>query len=483
MFYTLFITISLILLGTYIALNFTIGKNSEIFDNITNKILKISAITYCILSIMSIILPNSLLLSYSNEDLALTPISKGLVVVEWLSKVAFIVLPLAVFTSNRTIRNISIYFTTIVTILQVIMYPQYLECFTSTIGRGLNSISVLGEGTKEFLINPIFRGVFIGIIWGVQLLIPIILSIKDKHLFNFKSLKEYGYFFLALPLIILSSIPIYAPQHLFGGYSETIFDAWSLPHIIWLITVIVEIVTIFLVLRKKDTDIKMIVLYVLSLSLLMQYNQMFGAISINVKRLPFQLCNIGSYLVLVSLITKSKKIFDFTVIVNVVGVIFALAVPDLDGEGLFYLYNMHFILEHTNVLVVPILALLLNIFPRLDRKSFKHFFIGFSVYFVAMLILGTLFNGIAVIKDNDFYSANYLFMFDQEVAADLMPFLGELFNTQIHMGAFTLYPVIQPIVYVVFIFICIIVFGIIQLIYFLKDRITKKQTKKETIQE
>lgn len=118
----------------------------------------------------------------------------------------------------------------------------------------------------------------------------------------------------------------------------------------------------------------MLVLYILALSLLMQYNQMFGAISINIERLPFQLCNIGSYLILVALITKSKKIFNFTVIVNVVGVRFALAVPDLDGEGLFYLYNMHFILEHTNVLVVPILALLLNIFPRLDKKSFKHFF-------------------------------------------------------------------------------------------------------------
>ena len=119
----------------------------------------------------------------------------------------------------------------------------------------------------------------------------------------------------------------------------------------------------------------MLVLYILALSLLMQYNQMFGAISLNIERLPFQLCNIGSYLILVALITKSKKIFDFTVIVNVVGVIFALAVPDLDldGEGLFYLYNMHFILEHTNVLVVPILALLLKIFTRLDRKSLKHF--------------------------------------------------------------------------------------------------------------
>ena len=70
---------------------------------------------------------------------------------------------------------------------------------------------------------------------------------------------------------------------------------------------------------------------------------MFGAISMSIKRLPFQLCNIGAYLILLSLITENKRIFNFTLIVNVIGVLFALFLPDLDGEGLFYLYNMHFI--------------------------------------------------------------------------------------------------------------------------------------------
>ena len=206
---------------------------------------------------------------------------------------------------------------------------------------------------------------------------------------------------------------------------------------------------------------------------------MFSAISINIERLPLQLCNIGSFLILFALIFKNRKIFNFTVIVNVVGVLFALAMPDLDGEGLFYLYNMHFILEHTNVIVVPILALLYGLFPRLDRHALKHYFIGFCIYFASVWLLGTMFNAIASSTGNSFWSANYLFMFDQATAMELVEFLGVLFNPAIKLWHFTFYPVIQLVVFVVFNLICLLVFFSIQLIYKLKDKISnhKKLTE------
>ena len=160
-----------------------------------------------------------------------------------------------------------------------------------------------------------------------------------------------------------------------------------------------------------------------------------------------------------------------------------MAMPDLDGEGLFYLYNMHFILEHTNVIVVPILALLFGLFPRLDKKALKHYLIGFAIYFVAVWLLGKIFNSIAVTTGNDFWSANYLFMFNQEVAAGFIGFLGTLFNPAWSIGNFTIYPLIQLVVFLVFNVICLIVFFTIQLIYFIKDKIYKNkkvEVKNET---
>lgn len=468
MFYVLFTLLVAGVLGTYFISKYALKFDSEKLDKIVNKSLKIGVIAYCAISLISIILPNALNLSYSETEIEVLGF-KGLAIVKWLSSLAFIMLPLAVFFKNRIVRNVAIYICPIISIVQFIVYPELLEVFTSPLGRGVNSLAIASEGFKSFMINPTFRGIVFALTLALELLVPIILAFQEKHIFDVKNVKEWGMSALVLGATLFSCMPISVPQHLFG-YSNVIFDAWTLPHILWIVFVVLEVAILYYIFRNKNHEDKMIMLFILSLSLLMQYNQMFGAISINIERLPLQLCNVGSYLVLLVLITKSKKLFDFAVIVNVVGVLFALAMPDLDGEGLFYLYNMHFIFEHTNVLVVPILALLLKIFDRLDKKSLKHFFFGFLIYFGVIFVLGTIFNGIAKSTGNSFYSANYLFMFDKETAAGFIPFLGDLFNVNFSIGSLTFYPLMLVTVYVVFNVICLLVFYGIQLIYLLRGK-------------
>ena len=477
MFYLFtFLSIALVLTGFILAKRFV--KNKEKFDNIIWKTLKISVVVFCVISFLTILLPDAFALCFDNEALTLSYKEVSFAIVRWFSTLSFIMLPIAVFFKSRTIRNIVIYFCSIMTIVSICYYPAYLEVFTSTMGRGINSIPVVSESVKQFLINPIFRSIIFGLINVLALSIPVVLAIQEKHIFNFKSGKEYLNFFLVLIFSLLGCVPIYVPQHIFG-YSNILFDVGSVAHILWIVSVIAEIIVLYFVFRKKDSETKRIVCLVMSLALILQYNQMFSAISINIARLPLQLCNIGSFLILFSLIFKNRKIFNFTVIVNVVGVLFALAMPDLDGEGLFYLYNMHFILEHTNVIIVPILALLYGLFPRLDKKALKHYLIGFAIYFVAVWILGTMFNAIALSSGNDFWSANYLFMFDQATAAGFIEFLGSLFNPAWTIGKITIYPIIQLTVFVVFNVLCLIVFFTIQLIYKIKDKITKKKKVEE----
>jgi len=473
MFYLFTILALALVIGGYITAKCLV-KNKEKFKKVISKTLKISVIVYCVITFLSIFLPDAFALCFDAENLVLNYKEISFAIVRWFTTLSFIMLPLAVFYKNRTIRNIAIYFCSIMTVVSIVYYPAYLEAFTSTMGRGLNSISVLSEGFKSFLINPIFRSFVLGLLIVLGLSIPVILAIEEKHVFNIKSGKEWLNFGLVLVFSLLGCIPIYVPQHLFG-YSNVIFEAWTLPHIIWVLSVITEIIVLYFIFRKKDAEIKHLLCLVMSLSLLLQYNQMFSAISINIARLPLQLCNIGSFLILFALIFKNNKIFNFTVIVNVVGVLFALAMPDLDGEGLFYLYNMHFILEHTNVIIVPILALMFGLFPRLNKKALKHYLIGFAIYFVSVWLLGTIFNSIAVSTGNDFWSANYLFMFNQEVAAGFIGFLGTLFNPAWHIGSFTIYPLIQLVVFVVFNVICLIVYFTIQLVYIIKDKIYKNK--------
>ena len=476
MFYLISSIVIAVLIATYCVLRFCVFKENEKFRNVINKILKISVIVYVCLMLVSVILPDAFALSYSKEDLASMPARRGYAIVRWFSMVSFVCLPIAVFYKNRTIRNIAIYFGSIMTIVQICFFKEYLTDFTSTAGRGLNSISVISENFKQFLINPTFRSVWFGILMCLQLVIPVVLAIQEKHLYEFKNKKEYLYFFITLPCIILSALPIYVLQHLFG-HTNLIFEAYGLVHFAWIFFLSGEIVALYFIFRKQSEETKMVLLFVLSLSLIMQYLQMFSAISINIERLPFQLCNLGSFFILISLITKNKHLFNFTVIINVIGVLFALASPDLDGEGLFYLYNMHFMLEHGNVMVIPLLALLFGIFPKLDKTALKDCLIGFTIYFVCVWALGTMFNAIALKTGNGFWKANYLFMFDASKAMKLLgDGIGKLF-VSFKIGYGTFYPAIQLIIYAVFMVVCTLLWLAIQLIYKLKDISKNKKQK------
>lgn len=475
MFHIILSCVVAVIIATFSILKFTCCKNSEKFSRITNRILKISVVVYASLMILSLLLPDAFKLCYSQEDLARMDINTGYVIIRWLSIVNFIVLPIAVFYKNRTIRNIAIFYGVAITIASLFFYNEYMADFTSALGRGLNSISVLSQGFKDFLINHAFRSIWFGIILTLQLCIPIVLAINEKHMFNFKDKREYLNFFLTLPFISFCALPIYVPQFLFG-YTNLIFEAFGIVHFGWLFLVICTLVALYYIFKNKDTDTKMVLLFVLSLSLVMQYTQMFSAISINLYRLPLQLCNICAFLILVSLITRNKRIFNFTVIINVVGVIFAMAMPNLDGEGLFYLYNMHFIFEHTNVLIVPVLALLFKIFPRLDKYALRDCLIGFTIYFIIVLLLGSWFNAIKVRTGNDFYEANYMFMLVPDEAVALLPFTQKLFDINFHIGNAVFYPVLQLIVYLVFVAVCVILFFVIQLIYKISDKFAKPMT-------
>ncbi len=475
LFYLIFFSVFAIILCTYLVLRYKFFKNSEKFNSVMDKIVKISTIVFCATMLLSILLPDAFLLERSQDFLGAGKF-QGYAVLRWLMATPFVVYPIAVYSKNRTFRNIAIYFCTIITIISIAFYSTHLQFFTSTEGRGLNSLAIAGTGFKNFMINPTFRSIVFGFTMMLQLFVPILLAFQEKHIFDVKNKREWGLFFGILPLVIISTVPIYVPQYLFG-YSSLILKPFGWLHFLWLAVAIGELVALYFIFRNKDKQVQKILLFTLALSLLLQYNQMFGAISLNFKRLPFQLCNIGAYLIVVSLVTMNRKLFNFTAIVNVVGVLFALAVPDLEGEGLFYLYNMHFILEHTNVLIVPVLALMFGIFPRLDKSALKHCVVGFVIYFLSVWALGTAFNAIASATGNGFYSANYLFMFSAKDAVELLPFTQALFDINFKIGYATFYPVIQLLVFAVFLLVCILLYFAIRLIYKIKDK-TIKTTEK-----
>lgn len=176
------------------------------------------------------------------------------------------------------------------------------------------------------------------------------------------------------------------------------------------------------------------------------------------QKFPLQLCNIGSYLLLILLILKSEKLFHFALIVNVVGALVAMIVLDVENKGIGYFWNVHYILEHSKLITVPILCLLLKEFQPLRINDVKHFLIGFAIYFSIAWVLGTLCNGIYQQTDNDYFKNNFLFMFDKSAAEGLLPWVGTLFDIQWNIGPFTIYPIVQTLVFIVFNAMCMLGF-------------------------
>lgn len=477
MFYLFFLLSFLIIFATYLILKFVVFKNNEKFKIVISKILKVLSVIYSFIVFFSILLPDAFTLCF-DESYKVNTKNVLFSLVRWANYIPFIVLPISIFLKNKYIKNISVYFCFFVTVINLISYPTFLEFATSSLGRGINSIPVVSDSVKVFLLNSTFRSVIFGVTWIIPLLCSLTLFVEEFKEFKLSSFKEVLQTLLIFIAICFSAIPIFVPQHLFG-YSNILFKPWSFPHILWLLIVVCELFSLYFIFRNKTTETKYIVCLILSLALFLQYNQMFSAISINIERLPLQLCNIGAYLILVSLIFKNQKLFNFSIIVNLTGAILALAAPDLEGKGLFYLWNMHFIFEHTNIIIIPILALCFKLFKKLDKYALRDCIVGFSCYFLLVLILGTSFNAIALKTGNNFYKANYLFMFDKVKAEKVIKGIGAIFDIKFNIGEFIVfYPVVQLLIFIVFATSCVLVYFLIKLVYLINDNINKKRLSK-----
>ena len=185
------------------------------------------------------------------------------------------------------------------------------------------------------------------------------------------------------------------------------------------------------------------------------------------------------------LIKKNEKIYHFALIVNVVGALVAIIILDIQKKdsSLTHFFVIHYIVEHTKVLVVPILCLILKVFKPLTLKSLKHFSVGFTAYWAFILVLDTISNGLKrmpeLSKISSFFTANHLFMFDKDTARGLLGFTDPLFeNGVIKFGHFELYPLVQILIYVVFMAICI---GVFFLIYALTTK--QRRAYREELKE
>ena len=371
-------------------------------------------------------------------------------VLRWGYYTNYAVLPMAVFYNSRFFRNVASYFCLPFSILSAIFFNDYMEYFLSPKGHGLHLV-------------PWFRYAYFVLELVMAIIIPLLLQIRYKHRFNIKDGREWKNFLIGLPALILVSVPVYLPQS-FLGYKVTIPETFGDFHLAWIAILFVVCLALYYIFRFRSYQERLQLCMFLTILLFFHYDSLY-LMGFTIKRLPFQLCNIASYFYIIAMSFKLEKMFQFCFIANIVGALIAIFMPDF-ATGDYSFWTAHYILEHSLVLLVPALVMGLRIFPRLNLRSLKYVFIGFTLYFLFAFSSGLILNGYSDVTGE---TVNYFFMFDLEMAFDYFPFLTFAGDYPVRFGRFEFYPIVVGIIYVAFSLVCYLFYLLVRFCYKLED--------------
>lgn len=431
------------------------GKEDDKF----NKMLKILTVVYCAVGFCRFFLTDSFIFVINGGVLDYVKYDKTdylQSIIRWGYYVNYSVLPMAVFYSGRLFKNIASYFCVPFTLLSAVFFDDFMAYF-------------LEKNSHGYALTPTVRYIYFILELVLALIIPVLMQIRGKHVFNIKNKKEVTDFLMGLPLVVLICTPVYLPQSLFG-YRAFAPKGGSAFHLGWLAVLFVVTIGLYYFFRFKCRESRMELCMFLAILLFFHHQSLYLQ-GLNITRLPFQLCNIAAYFYLIALVFKLEKFFHFAFIANIVGALIAILMPDF-STGAIGFFNMHYVIEHSLDVMVPAMVMGLRIFPRVEKRSLKYTAIGFTIYFVFVFILGTLFNGIF----DEFWLktgepiVNYFFMFDIEKAIDFFPFLTSILeNSVVQIGKFTVIPIMVGIIYVAFSLLCFVFYLVVRFSYKLED--------------
>lgn len=376
----------------------------------------------------------------------------------WSFLVSVCILPCAAFYKNRTLHRFAFIISLANVVLSVVYYNNYMNYFTKTF---VDPNAVRGIVTAEWFRHFEFDVELISM--GLATILIGLTSNKDLL---FRKPKDIVNFVVYLPSLFLVAIPVCIPQSLFG-FSGLIMQLFSIQHFIWLGGTIVLLLIIYFWFRNKDKTIKKIVILYACLFVFQHYNSIY-LMSLSASRLPFQLCNVGSYFMLIAFIfhnkPKMQKFFDFIFIVNIFGTLVATIGFDLD-EGMLSYWNIHYYLEHIWVFSIPFLMLAFDLYKIPSKHCYLHAFVGFTIYFVVCLGVGLYFNAYCFKEGDPFWNkVNYFYLFDSTVE-DILTFLKPLAQHSIYVHGYLFNPFIPMIVYAMYLPGCFITFLVTRKLY------------------
>ena len=202
-------------------------------------------------------------------------------------------------------------------------------------------------------------------------------------------LKRLGKALLLGVVYAMAFMPMYLPQLFFGLVGEEATGFVLNHRILIYICVLFPFISHF-IMRNKSLSERKYFLIILALSGFLQYFS-FNAHRSGLTSFPLHLCNTAIALMVFAYVFNIKSVFYFTYLVNVIGALCAIILPNADNaftniDTIVFWYN------HTYAFVLPILGVSLKVFERPNIKLVGKAIGAFSVYVICAAFLNAWLN-------------------------------------------------------------------------------------------
>ena len=247
------------------------------------------------------------------------------------------------------------------------------------------------------------------------------------------------------------SMPHWIPQAIVGlGTDAIILNDFTLSHRIVLYGSVVFALAVHFLFAKCEYEQRRFALLYISMATMISfcYNYDFS-VFVNLHQWPLHLCNTAMFIIPLVLIFKMKKLYYFTIFINVLGAFFAMIMPNL-GDDVNWLSasSMQFWSNHYMAMLLPLLLMSLKIFARPKMKQFIYSLIAFFGYYAFVLFMNAWLTAEGHSVDFFFINSDFIAEKLGEWAEDLRKIT---FEFQLGGRTLLIYPVYQSLYFIVYI--------------------------------
>ncbi len=274
--------------------------------------------------------------------------------------------------------------------------------------------------------------------------------------------------FVFLLIVFIFSMPPYMPKFFFGNVGLNLIKGLKFYHRIYLYVSFIFLFGLYFILKKRESEYARMVLLFISLATLISYCYQYTySIFITPTSWPLHLCNTAMFILPICLIFKLERLFYFTFFINVIGAFFAMLMPNYSSAlAAFSTPVVTFWINHIMAFAMPVLVIMLKVYPRPKLKHFIYSMIVFVFYFLLVLTLNAWFTNYNAGVDFFFLNSDFIVTKLGKWAEDTRNIVWAF---KIRDLTFTFYPLYQFLFFLVYVVLGLMMWFIYAWLFTLQD--------------